>query len=91
MGLLVAALIALILAAKLARAQTFTDEFFSNLQNEDEGKTYLGETRATTYLQGKASFSFETSQLVSARVNATATDASGNSSEFSDPLSVVSE
>jgi hypothetical protein len=56
--------------------------------NEDEGGTFPGETRVTSDLQGKATFAFETSQPVSAGVEipATANDASGNTSEFSDPV-----
>ena len=73
------------------KKKSFTVQFFSNPQNEDEGKTFLGQKRVTTNRQGKASFSFETSQTVSAGVTATATDASGNTSEFSDPLGVATE
>jgi hypothetical protein len=56
--------------------------------NEDEGGTFPGETRVTSDLQGKVIFAFETSQPVSAGVEipATANDASGNTSEFSDPV-----
>jgi hypothetical protein len=56
--------------------------------NEDEGGTFPGETRVTSDLQGKVTFAFETSQPVSAGVEipATANDASGNTSEFSDPV-----
>jgi hypothetical protein len=56
--------------------------------NEDEGGTFPGETMVTSELQGNVTFSFETSQPVSAgaEIPATANDASGNASEFSDPV-----
>jgi CSLREA domain-containing protein len=73
------------------KKKSFTVQFFSNPQNEDEGKIFLGQKKVTTNRQGKASFSFETSKPVSARVTATATDASGNTSEFSDPRGVATE
>jgi hypothetical protein len=56
--------------------------------NEDEGGTFPGETRVTSDLQGKVTFAFEISQPVSAGVEipTTANDASGDTSEFSDPV-----
>ena len=72
------------------KKKSFTVQFFSNPQGEDGGKTFLGQTRVTTNRKGKASFSFETSQQVNTdeNITATATDASGNTSEFSDPRTV---
>ena len=70
------------------KKQTFTVQFFSNPSLEDEGKTFLGQKRVTTNRQGKASFAFKLDRAPGAadnNVTATATDARGNTSEFSDP------
>jgi CSLREA domain-containing protein len=73
------------------KKKKFTIQFFSNPSGEDEGKTFLGQKKVTTNRQGKASFTFETSQPVRANnVTATATDSSGNTSEFSAPRFVES-
>lgn len=52
------------------------------------GRDFPGETRVTSDLHGKVTFAFETSQPVSAGVEipATGNDASGNTSEFSEPV-----
>jgi len=73
------------------KKKRFTIQFFSNPQNEDEGQTFLGETKVTTNKQGKASFNFEPTQPISSgdRITATATGPGGNTSEFSDPLVLV--
>jgi Right handed beta helix region len=70
------------------KKKRFTIQFFSNPQNEDGGKTFLGQTRVTTNKQGQASFSFETTTPLNTgdRITATATGPGGNTSEFSDPL-----
>ena len=69
------------------KKRSFTIQFFSNPQNEDEGKTFLGQKRVTTNRQGLVSFAFENSRPLALedRITATATDARGNTSEFSDP------
>jgi trimeric autotransporter adhesin len=70
------------------KEQTFIIQFFSNPSLEDEGKTFLGQKKVTTNRQGEASFSFEMDRalgLSESTVTATATDARGNTSEFSDP------
>ncbi len=72
------------------KKRTFTIQFFANPQNEDEGKTLLGQKKVTTSRQGLVSFSFETSQplALGGRITATATGPGGNTSEFSDPVVV---
>jgi len=73
------------------KKKTFTVQFFSNPQNEDGGKTFLGQKRVSTNQQGKASFSFETTTPLGqedTQVSATATGPGGNTSEFSDLLRV---
>jgi hypothetical protein len=74
------------------KKSSFTVQFFSNPRNGDEGKTFLGQKKVTTNQKGKASFSFETSQPLNTgeNITATATDASGNTSEFSAPRFVES-
>jgi hypothetical protein len=69
----------------------FIVQFFANPQNEDEGKTFLGQKKVTTNLQGTVSFTFETTKPLSVgdRITATATDPGGNTSEFSDPLALA--
>jgi hypothetical protein len=68
---------------------TFTIEFFTNDTCDNtgygEGKTFLGTTVVTTGGNGNASFTFEPDQPVpgGSYVTATATDPSGNTSEFS--------
>ena len=71
--------------------QVYTIQFFSNPQNEDEGKIFLGETQVTSDLSGKASSSFETAHpLISGeKITATVTDPLGHTSEFSDLRSVT--
>jgi len=64
---------------------TFRLEFFSNStpdpSNNGEGQTYLGSQNVTTDASGNGSFSFNFGTVVN--VAATATDPSGNTSEFS--------
>ena len=70
----------------------FVIQFFSNPAGGDEGKTFLGQKTVTTSRKGNASFTFTPIQAVSIGevVTATATNSKGNTSEFSDPLEVVS-
>jgi hypothetical protein len=68
--------------------QTFIVQFFSNPRLEDEGKTFLGQKKVTTNLEGKVPFTFQLDRapkLSDDNVTATATDAKGNTSEFSRP------
>jgi hypothetical protein len=64
---------------------TFTVEFFSNPAGTAQGKTFLGSTTTTTNVANNAAFTAVLAATVSAGVNitATATDPSGNTSEFS--------
>jgi CSLREA domain-containing protein len=73
------------------KKRTFTIQFFSNPQGQDEGKTFLGQKRVTTSRQGLVSFSFETNRTLALGdgITATATGPGGNTSEFSDPVPVV--
>lgn len=71
-----------------SKKQTFTVQFFSNPRLEDEGKTFLGQKKVTTNRKGRAPFTFEIDRALGIsenNVTATATDARGNTSEFSDP------
>ncbi len=64
---------------------SFLIEVFSNPAGENEGQTFLGEIGVTTDAKGNASFSFlQGFQAVAKgeKVTATATDAKGNTSEF---------
>jgi hypothetical protein len=72
------------------KKRTFTIQFFSNPQGQDEGKTFLGQKRVTTNRQGLVAFAFETSQPLALGdgITATATGPGGNTSEFSDPVQV---
>lgn len=79
---------------------TFDLDFFRNPKCDDpvfshqagEGKTYLGSTTVTTNGSGNASFNlnFPGSAPVGSVVTATATDAAGNTSEFSYCVTVQS-
>jgi hypothetical protein len=64
---------------------TFTIEFFSNPAGTSQGKTFLGSTSTTTNGACNASFNATLAQAVAVGLNitATATDPSGNTSEFS--------
>jgi hypothetical protein len=57
------------------------------------GKTFKGQKSVTTNANGNASFSFSTIAKVAVgqRMTATATDAFGNTSEFSAPKAVVAQ
>jgi hypothetical protein len=73
----------------------FTLQFFSNPSAEKDGKKFIGElsgeTAVKTDAQGNASFTFTslTPVPVGDQVTATATNSKGNTSEFSDPKTVV--
>jgi CSLREA domain-containing protein len=74
-------------------SKTFTIQFFSNPAPNfptgfGEGETFLGEKTVTTNDRGRATFNFNTSVSAGQLVTATATDASGNTSEFSQALTV---
>jgi hypothetical protein len=73
----------------------FSIEYFSNDSADPtgygEGKTFLGDTTVTTGGSGNVSFSVTLAQAVSAGmvITSTATDPSGNTSEFSDTAIAV--
>ena len=79
-----------------ANAATYTLEFFANVacdpSGNGEGQTFLGSRSLTTNSDGQASFafSFEGSQS-GAFITATATDAVGNTSEYSECVEVAEE
>ena len=64
---------------------TFTIEFFSNPAGTSQGRTFLGSTSTSTNGACSGAFNAVLAQTVSAGLNitATATDPSGNTSEFS--------
>ncbi len=74
-------------------SEAFVIRFFSNPQDTNEGKTYLGKTSVTTTVDGIGSFSFSPKKalVAGANVTATATDSGGNTSEFSAPRTVVAQ
>ena len=65
--------------------------FFSNPWGTDEGKRFIGQEKVTTGSDGKATFAFKPARKVDLgkSITASATDASGNTSEFSTPRAVV--
>jgi hypothetical protein len=71
--------------------RTFTVEFYSNPSFTDEGKQFVGKKTVTTDSSGKATFAFKPASRVPVgrAITATATDASGNTSEFSAPTQVA--
>ena len=68
---------------------TFTILFFSGPAMDLEGKKFLGQKRITTDASGNASFTFKTKKKAAGEATATATDASGNTSEFSAVKKIV--
>ncbi|MGH3146596.1 MAG: Ig-like domain-containing protein, partial [Rubrobacter sp.] len=70
--------------------RTFTLQFFSNPSGE-EGKTFRFQRNVTTNANGNDSFTFAVPEAVAAgqTVTASATDAQGNTSEFSAPETVA--
>jgi trimeric autotransporter adhesin len=73
-------------------SSTFAIRFFSNPEGTDEGKTFIGQRRITTGAGGDTTFSFKPKKKVRAgqAITATATSASGDTSEFSAPKKVRS-
>lgn len=72
--------------------ETYTVRLFSN-PSGDEGKTFIGKRTVTTSVDGLRSFTFSPKKAVAAgkTVTATATDSGGNTSEFSEPRTVVAQ
>jgi hypothetical protein len=72
--------------------KSFTVQFFSNPSGNNEGKTFIGQKSVTTNGSGDATFVFSPAQNVGLgrTITATATDAAGNTSEFSAPRTVLS-
>jgi hypothetical protein len=72
--------------------RTFRIQFYSNPAGTDEGKTFVGQKSVSTDGSGNATFSFSPKSKVALGQNmtATATDPSGNTSEFSAPRKVAS-
>jgi hypothetical protein len=70
---------------------TYRIEFFSNPSGTGQGETYLGFVNETINSTGQGSFTFAPSSLVAPGLNitATATDAKGNTSEFSTASTVA--
>ena len=70
-----------------APGSTYRIEFFSNAvcdpSGNGEGERYLGALTVTSNPQGKATFKFETALVAGQFITATATDAAGDTSEFS--------
>jgi Bacterial Ig-like domain (group 3) len=76
-----------------APSTSYTVEFFTNPVADPsgfgQGKTYLGSTVATTDATGNVSFSFNSGlDLLGQAISATATDPSGNTSEFTRDVTV---
>jgi parallel beta-helix repeat protein len=69
----------------------FSLEFITNELAEDEGRAFLGKKTIRTDGDGVIDFTFKTKKKVGDKVaiTATATDPSGITSEFSDPLAVT--
>ncbi len=71
--------------------QTYVVRFFRNLSGENEGRVFIGQKSVTTAADGRGVFTFKPAAKVGLgqAITATATDSSGNTSEFSAPRSVV--
>lgn len=71
--------------------RTFRIEFFSNPKRTNQGKWFIGEQEVTTGPNGKVSFVFRPTEVVSSgrTITATATSLGNNTSEFSAPKTVV--
>jgi hypothetical protein len=66
---------------------TFTLRFWSNPAGTSQAESYLGSQTVTTNGSGNALFSFSAPAVpVGRTITATATDANGNTSEISDPV-----
>ena len=76
-------------------ATTFEIDFYSStvadISNHGEGETYIGSTSVTTDASGNANFTVTFSQTTPPGhfITATATDAAGNTSEFSAAVQVL--
>jgi hypothetical protein len=72
--------------------EAFKIQFYFNPSGE-EGKRFIGEKTVVALVGGQVSFTFTPSQTVAVgqNVTATATDSSGNTSEFSAPTTVVAK
>ena len=71
--------------------ETFKVRYFSNPPGSSEGKKYMGQKNVNTSANGNTgTFSFSPAQVVpdGQNITATATDADGNTSEFSAPEEV---
>jgi hypothetical protein len=68
---------------------TFTVQFFSGPAMDLEGKKFMGQKSVTTDASGNASFTFKTKKKAAGEATATATDAGGNTSEFSAAKKIV--
>ncbi|MEM7783987.1 MAG: Ig-like domain-containing protein [Planctomycetota bacterium] len=75
----------------LRDSQTLRIEFFKNTSDAEEGVTYLGFLEADTDASGDLTFSHQLATPFAAGefVTATVTDASSNTSQFSNSLAVV--
>jgi hypothetical protein len=70
---------------------TFTIRFFSNPSGANEGKRFIDQTNVTTGPDGRATFTFSPANAVPVGQKVTATDAGGNTSEFSAPRTVAQQ
>ncbi len=70
--------------------QPFVLRFFANRPGGDEGETFIGQRSFTTDGDGNGRFTFAPERRVEMgkTITATATDARGNTSEFSPPRPV---
>jgi uncharacterized repeat protein (TIGR01451 family)/CSLREA domain-containing protein len=78
-----------------AANSSFTIDLFANdtcdASGHGEGQTFLTSDTVTTNGSGRASFVIETTRPDSTQISATATDIGGNTSEFSECVTVSSE
>jgi len=74
-----------------APGDIYTIEFYSNPSFTGEGKAFVGKKSVTTDSSGKATFVYKPASRVPVgkAITATATNASGNTSEFSAPRQVA--
>ena len=72
-------------------SETYVVRFFSNPTGGEEGMKYIGQKTVATDEYGNAIFIFKPKKKVPAGRTITATDYSGNTSEFSAPKTVVAK